>query len=307
MVLLGVSFAWYSAGNTSVSANNLTVIAAEPNVSPLDFKYVDGDMAVQNLYLASGVHQLADEYGRLKYTGETADATYTQYQETIDGVKVTYNDYRYTLYYVIDIANSSQEVISAQLSIESNTIYKLLKEDATTKWNTFQIGTVTYTISADNTITGTDNATGTYTVGTATDGYDGKAVVGTSTYYFIGGIVYQLDTGLPMDGGQYSDSLNAVGHYGAEKVSGDVSNYQLLLWKYEDVTGIVDYTLPAGFEETSPLADNTVTIPANSTGVKYIVGIRYQKTGGGFDYSSTDYMGAYFNFSLDLMTEETQG
>ncbi len=296
MVLLGVSFAWYSAGNASVSAHDLQVTASAPNVSPLNFKYdPDKDVILSQLYI-SDINLVADQYGRSIYTGEEGfDA-----DETDAEGQLVDPDHRFTLYYIIELENTSGEEVSANLALIGNTIYKMRLNEDGDKWNTINIGDNAYTISGTNVMNGSTD------VGDLAEGTgaykDGIVTIGADTYYLVSGIVYQLTDGTDFD----LSKLTEVGYYGTKTI-GSVGNYQLFVCEWDENIGTS--TIEAFTRDDYTIENRTITIAGATDGVattqKFLIGIRYQSmsthdASNLWAYSDRSYMGSYFNFDIEL-------
>ncbi len=307
MVLMGMSFAWYSS-NTSVSANNAVITAAEANQSQLSFVYSTEDVSNQNLYI-SEVNILTDEYGRNKYTGETG-VKQTAGADTEDTNDDTYEvisayaatapdyDYAYTAYYLVHFANAgSAEIKITNIAIKNCTIYRLKDKDTKAAWNTFRIGSTTYTIDGTN-VKNENTDAGTYTTTVPTDtgitqGTDGMATIGGTNYYFIFGRVYTLN----------GTELQKAGYYGWE----DKATKETVAGNFT-ITTYSSYTITAGKLSAKTVGEPTIT--AGDTNTPVLIGIQYASVDGGekittpFDYSGEEYMGAYFTFEIEVTTNE---
>ncbi len=290
MVLLSVSFAWYAAGNASVTAENLTLTAAAPNTSPLNFLYdADSDVELDKLYINQTNH-IADQYGRKIYTGEEGHD-----DSTLSAGKLADNDYRYTLYYVVELTNDSDSEVTATLELHSNTIYKM-KDASGNKWDDIDIGGTKYTVS------GTDIKQSGTTVGSIAEGSeeykDGIVTIDSGsnagTYYLISGIVYRRTEGDAFD----ITKLERKGYYG-EKITGDTSNYKFFVCEYDESAQEPTATIES---YTRDEEHDTITVSGGdtATGKQFLIGIRYQAADNTFEYCTTDYMGAYFNFEIKL-------
>lgn len=285
VILLGVSFAWYSS-NTQVSAGPVTVTAAKPEASDVSFVYSETDRESGKLYI-SDVRILTDPYGRNKYQGETGIyMSGDKSGSVVDSYKAD-KDYAYTTYYKVTLNNSATSAKDVTFSLKNVNIYKSIA-NSSSPYTIEGINSSDYDYTLNNgTLTLTPSASGT------------SGTSGVKTYSVSGAFIYS----------ENDTSSTKVGHLGSE-VSADPSQFELGYALYETSyfsgTAIADtyeYSVASGTSHWT--TNSSITIPSTVTSgaastVDVIIAIKYFNGKDAFAYSSTDYMGAWFNFEIEV-------
>lgn len=282
VILLGVSFAWYSS-NTQVSAGPVTITAAKPEASDVSFVYSNNDYESGRLYI-SDVRILTDPYGRNKYQGETGVYMSGDNSGSVVASKADSNDYAYTMYYKVTLNNSATSAKNVTFSLKSVNIYKSIANSTSPFYiDGIDSSDYDYTLS-DGTLTLTPISSGT----------------GGTNYTVNGAFVYSGE----------GSSVTKVGHLGDEIV-GAVNQFELGYALYED--GYISSNAIASDHEfsgttywtTNDPTNNSISIaPTTTSGaassVDVIIAVKYFNGSSAFAYSSTDYMGAWFNFEIEV-------
>lgn len=282
MILLGVSFAWYTS-NTNVGSEATTIYSATTEGSTLSFVFDSDDYSAGKLYYSDLKH-LTDPYGRDKYQGQTGanDAGVI----TLTDGKITDNDYAYTLYYQVKLQNTATTAKTVNFSINNIEIFKSTSNSSANKKLYLNLnGSDAYVEDANLSQYVILTSSVRDTKGTADDETD------DTTYTRKGSYVYDQNGAL-------------VGHVG-EKVEGDKGQFQISWAKLND-----DGTYISGTQSTEISSKDAIEIAgASSDGqigtATLIIAIKYFNGESKFAYSDISYMGAWFNFEISVSEVET--
>ncbi len=287
VILLGVSFAWYSS-NTRVSAGPVTVTAAKPDASDVSFVYSDKDYSDGRLYI-SDVRVLTDPYGRSKYQGETGVYTSGEKSGSVVDSYSNSKDYVYTTYYSVTLNNSATTDKQVTFKINAVNIYKAIsKSEKPFVIDGIDSDNYNYELKDGTLILTEKNSSGT---------------TETLEYSVNGAFIYSDKSGSPVK----------VGHLGKEE-KGENDQFQLGYTILSDEDEYIvdnkinpEYEFPAEetWSTTEPLTISPTATSGAASSTEVIIAIRYSADdNSAFKYSSTDYMGAWFNFEIEVTEDK---